>query len=197
MNISERIQIAFTCRIDSALVRYLLRLQGVELGKSCSFFGRPIVTIFPQSSISIGFRSCLISRAFATALGVSHPVILRTLASNASISLGKAVGISGGAICAAKRVEIGDGTLLGADVLIADTDFHGLSPRERHVPYAHISTARPVTIGKNVFIGTRAVILKGVTIGDNSVIGAGSIVTKDVAANTVAAGNPCRPIREI
>ena len=55
----------------------------------------------------------------------------------------------------------------------------------------------PVHIGKNCWIGAGAVILPGVNIGDNSVIGAGGVVTKDIPANTVAVGNPCRALREI
>jgi len=51
--------------------------------------------------------------------------------------------------------------------------------------------ARPIKIGRNVFIGTRAIILKGVTIGDRAVIGAGAVVTKDVPADHLAVGNPC------
>ena len=50
---------------------------------------------------------------------------------------------------------------------------------------------------KNVWIGAGSVLLPGVSIGDNSVIGAGSIVTKDIPANVVAVGNPCRVLREI
>lgn len=56
---------------------------------------------------------------------------------------------------------------------------------------------RSVRIGRNVWIGAGTVVLPGVTIGENSVIGAGSVVTKDVPANVVAAGNPCRVLREI
>ena len=55
----------------------------------------------------------------------------------------------------------------------------------------------PVEIGSNVWIGAGAVILPGVRIGDNTVIGAGSVVTKDIPANVVAVGNPCRVLREI
>lgn len=55
----------------------------------------------------------------------------------------------------------------------------------------------PITIGNNVWIGCHVVINPGITIGDNSVIGAGSIVTKDIPPNVVAAGVPCRVIREI
>ena len=55
----------------------------------------------------------------------------------------------------------------------------------------------PVRIGKRCWIGAGAVILPGVTIGDGTVIGAGSVVTKDIPANVVAVGNPCRVLREI
>ncbi|MEJ6719067.1 MAG: DapH/DapD/GlmU-related protein, partial [Akkermansiaceae bacterium] len=55
--------------------------------------------------------------------------------------------------------------------------------------------SRPVVIGRKCFIGARAIILKGVTVGDHAVIGAGSVVTRDVASNTVVAGNPATVIR--
>lgn len=55
----------------------------------------------------------------------------------------------------------------------------------------------PVHIGRNCWIGAGAIILPGITIGDNTVIGAGSVVTKDIPANVVAAGNPCRVMRPI
>lgn len=57
--------------------------------------------------------------------------------------------------------------------------------------------ARPITIGHNVWIGAGVSVLPGVTIGDNCVIGAGSIVTKDIPANSLAVGNPCRVIRRL
>ena len=56
-------------------------------------------------------------------------------------------------------------------------------------------TAKPVIIGDNVWIGYRAMILKGVTIGDNSVVAANSVVTKDVPSNSIVAGNPAKIIR--
>lgn len=62
---------------------------------------------------------------------------------------------------------------------------------------AGLEYAYPIKIGNNVWIGAQASILPGVTIGDNCVIGAGSVVTKDIPANTVAAGNPCRVIRDL
>ena len=62
---------------------------------------------------------------------------------------------------------------------------------------AGLEYALPITIGNNVWIGAQVCVLPGVTIGDNSVIGAGSVVTKDIPAGVLAAGNPCRVIREI
>jgi len=62
---------------------------------------------------------------------------------------------------------------------------------------AGLEYARPITVGDNVWIGGHVCVLPGVTIGDNSVIGAGSVVNKDIPANVVAAGNPCRVIRRI
>ncbi|GAB2547369.1 sugar O-acetyltransferase [Gracilibacillus alcaliphilus] len=57
--------------------------------------------------------------------------------------------------------------------------------------------AKPITIGDRVWLGGDVQVTQGVTIGDNSIVGAGSVVTKDIPANVVAAGNPCRVIREI
>lgn len=57
--------------------------------------------------------------------------------------------------------------------------------------------ARPITVGNNVWIGGHVCVLPGVTIGDNTVIGAGSVVTKDIPANVLACGNPCRVVRTL
>ena len=57
--------------------------------------------------------------------------------------------------------------------------------------------ARPIRVGNNVWIGAQVCVLPGVTIGDNTVIGAGSVINRDIPANVIAAGNPCRVIREI
>ena len=89
------------------------------------------------------------------------------------------------------QITIGDGVLFGPAVTIA-TVGHPINPAMREYMYCD-----PVTIGNNCWIGANSVICPGVTIGDNTVIGAGSVVTKDIPANCVAAGNPCRVIREI
>ncbi|MDE6277440.1 MAG: sugar O-acetyltransferase [Muribaculaceae bacterium] len=71
---------------------------------------------------------------------------------------------------------------------------HPLDAERRN---AGLEYARPIRVGNNVWIGAGVSVLPGVSIGDNCVIGAGSVVNKDIPANTLAAGNPCRPIRRI
>lgn len=88
-------------------------------------------------------------------------------------------------------ISIGDGTLIGHNVVLATLN-HGISPDERHDLFP-----APIHIGKNVWIGANATVLPGVTIGDNAVIAAGAVVTKDVPENTVAAGVPAKVIRTL
>lgn len=90
-------------------------------------------------------------------------------------------------------IYIGDYVMIGPNVTIA-TAGHPVDP-ELRMKVAQFNI--PVRIGNNVWIGAGAVVLPGVTIGDNTVIGAGSVVTKDIPANVVAVGNPCRVLREI
>ena len=91
------------------------------------------------------------------------------------------------------HIYVGDYTLIGPNVTIA-TAGHPINPELREKAYQF---NRSVRIGRNCWIGAGAVIVPGVTIGDNTVIGAGSIVTKDIPANVVAVGNPCRVLREV
>lgn len=90
-------------------------------------------------------------------------------------------------------IYVGDYTMIGPNVTIA-TAGHPILPELREEAYQY---NLPVHIGRNVWLGAGVVIMPGVTVGDNTVIGAGSIVTKDIPANVVAVGNPCRVMREI
>lgn len=91
------------------------------------------------------------------------------------------------------HIYVGDYTMLGPNVVLA-TAGHPILPELRPLAYQY---NMPVHIGKNCWLGAGVIVLPGVTIGDNSVIGAGSVVTKDIPANVVAVGNPCRVLREI
>lgn len=91
------------------------------------------------------------------------------------------------------HIYIGSYTMIGPNVTVA-TAGHPILPELREKAYQFNMS---VHIGRNCWIGAGAVIMPGVTIGDNSVIGASSVVTKDIPANVVAYGNPCRVTREI
>lgn len=88
-------------------------------------------------------------------------------------------------------ITIGDGTLIGHRVVIATIN-HGLRPAERGV-----HSIAPVTIGRDVWIGSGAILLPGVTIGDGATVAAGAVVTKDVEAGTVAGGVPAKILRRV
>lgn len=101
-------------------------------------------------------------------------------------------------ISSAGSVRIGQDTLIAGEVAIFDNPSHPLDPEARRAGARFsASEVRPVVIGRNVWIGLRAIILRGVTIGDNSVVAAGSVVTKSVPPNTLVAGNPARPVRNL
>ncbi|MBO5339328.1 MAG: sugar O-acetyltransferase [Clostridia bacterium] len=91
------------------------------------------------------------------------------------------------------HIYVGDYTLIGPNVILA-TAGHPVLPELRQKAYQF---NMPIHIGKNCWLGAGVIVLPGVTIGDNTVVGAGSVVTKDIPANVVAVGNPCRVLREI
>ncbi len=90
-------------------------------------------------------------------------------------------------------VTIGDNVFIAPNVSIF-TAGHPLHPQARNSGYEY---GRPIVIGNNVWIGGGVILLPGVTVGDNAVIAAGSVVGRDVPPGVVAAGNPCRVVREI
>lgn len=110
----------------------------------------------------------------------------------AKITIGDAVLIIAGArLLAAERIEIGDGAMLAANVTITDSDWHGLYDRTGP------PGAKPVVIGRNVWISDGAFIGKGTRIGDDAVIGARSVVTGEVPPGAVVAGNPAKVIKTL
>ncbi len=90
-------------------------------------------------------------------------------------------------------VTIGAGVLIGprAQLIAAD---HPRAAEDRATGLEH---AAPVTVEAGAWIGAGAIVLPGVTVGHGSIVGAGSIVTRDIPAGVVAAGNPCRVLREV
>lgn len=91
------------------------------------------------------------------------------------------------------KVTFGDNVFIAPDCCFTTAE-HAIDPEMRK---RGVEIAKPITVGNNVWIGAHSTVLAGVTIGDNAVIGAGSVVTRDIPANVVAVGVPCRVMREI
>lgn len=91
------------------------------------------------------------------------------------------------------RITFGDDVRIGPDCTFVTVD-HPLEPERRRAGY---QIFKPITVGNNVWFGAGVTVCPGVTIGDNCVIGAGSVVVKDIPANTLAVGTPCKVIRQL
>jgi acetyltransferase-like isoleucine patch superfamily enzyme len=112
-----------------------------------------------------------------------------TTAKTGSIKLGNHIRINDGTnFFSQLSIEIGDYTMIGDQVTIYDTSCHDVSPDNLHVE-------KPVRIGRNVWIGSYAIILPGVSIGDHAVVGAGAVVTKDIPSKCIAVGNSANVVR--
>jgi acetyltransferase-like isoleucine patch superfamily enzyme len=89
-------------------------------------------------------------------------------------------------------VSLGDNVFISAGAMFICHD-GGVLPFRKIVP--DLDLAAPIVVGSNVFIGTKAAILKGVTIGDDCIVGAFAVVTKDVPSGSIVAGNPARLVK--
>lgn len=159
---------------------FYVALVGVKVGKGFKFYGLPKFYRYRGSRITIGDRFEDRNLWYTNPLGINHPTIICTWSKNAHIKIGNDVGISGGSIVAAEKIEIGDGTIIGANSTIIDTDFHPIISSQRRYAINNIRS-RSVVIGKNVFIGMNCIILRGSVIPNDSVIPAGSIVRSNLS----------------
>ena len=169
------------------------RLKGASVARGVIFVGRPLISMAKGSRLHLGANVKIHSSLRANPLACPQPSVLRTMAPGAQLILGPGVGLSAATICAGSSIEIGEGTILGSGAMVIDHDFHVPAGVWGWADGCQ-ATARPVRIGRGVFIGTRAIILKGVTIADRAVIGAGAVVTKPVPPRHLAVGNPARII---
>jgi len=181
-------------RLAYPRARIRFALNGIHWGKNWRIYGAPIIQRFRGSTLVLGNGLGLRSSVRSNPLGANRPVILCTWKKGAVLEIGENFGMTGGTICAAERIQIGDNVIIGANSTIIDTDFHPLDADTRRRQPQDARTA-PIVIEDDVFIGMNCTILKGVVIGRGSVIGAGSVVTHDIPARSIAAGNPARVIR--
>lgn len=168
---------------------------GCCLAKSAIKYGRLYVRLHAGSRIWIGERVVLNALNKRNSLESRGPVIIRTLTKDAEIQIGADTGISSSTISAARGIYIGTRVLVGAGVMITDSDHHVVhasGQSRRYLGLPDSSDSHAIRIGDDVFIGARAIILKGVSVGTGAVIGAGSVVVSDVSPFTIVGGNPAR-----
>lgn len=170
-------------------------LWGLPWHPSWRLYGLPRIQTLTRGSIRIGTHFSANSHWRYNTIGSFQPVTLKTVTYEATITIGRNVGISSCTISAAERIVIDDDVLIGAGCLIADSDFHPIAYEDRDIPEKTLNA--PIHICAGAFIGARSIVLKGVTIGRGAVIGAGSVVTRDVPPGVIAAGNPARVVRTI
>lgn len=175
-------------KLRELYVRHFLAPQFTRLGKGFTFMQPRHVVLF-GAPIELGDYANVIATA-------DHKVRLTVWSDRkdrGSIRIGNYCLICPGVrISSAYEITIGDNCMLAANVYITDSDWHDIYDR-----IAVIGKTAPVKIDQNVWVGDGVVVCKGVTIGENSVIGAGSIVVDSIPPNTVAAGNPARPVKRL
>lgn len=175
--------------------RISLGFQGCPTGKEFQTSGRCYFKARRAGSICIGKNVSLLAGHRTNRVGMTNPVILETVG-DGQIEIGDDSGGSAVVISSLAKVTIGKQVRLGGNVRIFDHDFHPLDAelRKKSNDWNDV-TARPVVIGDDVFVGTNAMILKGVTIGDRAIVAAGAVVSRDVPADEIWGGNPARCLR--
>ena len=178
--------------------------SGVKYGKRLRVYNKVYLT--GDGNITIGDDFSFTSGSSLNPISRNIRGALFTMSPKAEIIIGNRVGISSACIWAKERITIGNDVNIGGDCLILDNDAHPHEYLKRRRIYAkdvgyeayldEIPTA-PVTIDDDVWIGARCLILKGVHIGARSVLAAGSVVTKNIPADVVACGNPCKVIKSL
>lgn len=191
--------------MSSNWYKIIMKMTKVKYGKKLLLKGAPFIFNKKGASLSIG-DNCVIKSSFMSNLvGLYSKTIIVTRAEGAKISIGDNVGISGATIYARKEITIGDNTCIGGNVKILDNDFHPIEWEERNRllmdekggDATDLIPAKPISIGKNCFIGCNSIILKGTKLGNGCVVGAGAVVSGVFPDNSVIAGNPAKVLKTL
>ncbi len=169
-----------------------LRLSGCRYGYGVKADGRVHVSCLLRGTITIGKNFKVNSAIKSNLVGITNRAVFQAIGGG-KIIIGDHCGFTSTVISSRSKVEIGNRVTIGANVRIFDHDFHSLDHEDRRVTSKDAAGCRrdPVKIGNDVFIGTNAIILRGVTIGDRSIIGAGAVVRMpDIPPDSIVTGNP-------
>jgi acetyltransferase-like isoleucine patch superfamily enzyme len=179
----------------TAMTKFKLKALGCPVGKGFKIDGKLWIWAQKKGCIRLGDNVKINSRFGSNLVGLINPAVFQCL-DGGTITIGNNSGLSSPVLSSRSSITIGERTLIGGNVRIFDHDYHSLDYTKRcGKETAGDVKTRPVSIGNNVFIGTNAIILKGVTIGSRAIIGAGSVVSCDVPADEIWAGNPARCVR--
>lgn len=170
-------------------------LYGIQLGSGCRFWNKMILFKEVGSTIEFGNGCFFRSDRESNLIGVNRACIVSSHASNAVIKVGDNCGFSGTSIGIKESLTVGNNVQVGANTYITDFDWHSFDPSDRDNPKK--IAASGIIIDDNVWLGLNCIVLKGVHIGANAIIGAGSVITKNIPANCIAAGNPCRVLKTL
>jgi acetyltransferase-like isoleucine patch superfamily enzyme len=179
----------------SIWAKIVLRSYGVVFNPNISLGSTPYIKKNPLGAkIVIGSHVTINNESAQNPMSYGRKTILAAPNPDSVLIIGDRVVISGATIFAAQRIEIEDDVMLGPDCVIYDTDFHAIHPAYRTYDPEGLVGIAPVLIKRNVWIGARAIVLKGVTVGQDAVVAAGAIVTKDVPQGAVVAGVPAKVV---
>lgn len=158
-----------------------VQLRGAEFrGNRVTLRGRAVIT--NEGRITLGDRVRLVSTVATLELSTLP---------GGHLEIGDNVFINYGcSLASSNHVKIGNNCLIGSHVTIMDTDFHRVEDKTWD------TSGEPIIIEDSVWIGNRAIVLKGIRIGHDAVVAAGSVVTRDVPPRTVVAGVPAKVVRE-
>jgi acetyltransferase-like isoleucine patch superfamily enzyme len=173
-------------------------MNNIKHGEKLRVCGRIGLKIRSGANVNVGYNFLVFSGNMVNPMGRNVCSYIK-VGEKGVLDIGDYTGMSSAVIWCDNKVTIGKNVKIGALVIITDTDAHSINPefRRNTVLDRNNTSSSPVRICDNVLIGTNSIVLKGVTIGENSVIGAGSVVTRDIPANVIAAGNPCKVIRAL
>ena len=158
-----------------------VRLRHCRLGRRVTVWGNPHVTA--TGEIALGDRVTVHSFLSRVQLSAGP---------GARLTVGDDTYINNGSVLSARRsVTVGERCQIATGVILMDADFHAVGDLDAP------GKAAPIVIEDDVWLATRAVVLKGVTVGRGAVVAAGAVVTKDVPPHTLVAGVPARPIRSL
>ena len=180
-------------KISPNLNRVFFRARGIKFGRNMKVMGS--MKVINKGDISIGDNFMFVSGGHVSPISGNQQGSIY-VEQGGDIAIGDNVGMTSTHMWIAKGLTIGNHVKVGANVLFMDTDTHQIDYLQRRDGNGLIVSA-PITIEDDVWIGAHCIILKGVTIGARSIVGAGSVVTKDIPADCIAVGNPCRVIRKL